>query len=247
MGKQFETRLDADLQATAQQVWDAIATGPGISSWFVGRTVFDGDTVRTAFGDDWIPAGRVTAREEPRHFSYRSDTADDGRFVAYEFLIEGRDGDATVLRSVTSGFLPGDDWGAEYEAMRYGTALFFATLVEYLRHFPGRTATPVSAFGPPVEDWPAQWRRLHAALGLTDPRPGDRVTAQLGDLGAVEGEVYFTNPHTLGIRTPHAFYRFIRGLHGAMVAGHELFVPAPGAAGAWTGFLTSIHTSKDLP
>jgi len=235
MGKRFETRLDAEVPATPQQVWEAIATGPGVSSWFVGHTDIDGDTVRTTFGEQQILAGQVTGRDEPHRFAYRGDTADDGRFIAYEYLVEGRDGAATVLRSVTAGFLPGDDWAAEYEAMQYGTALFFATLLECLRHFPGRSATPVTAFGPPVADWPAAWARLHATLGLgDDPRPGDPVRAELG---AVVGEVYFVNPHTLGIRTPNALLRFIRGLHGAMVAGHELFTPVPDAASAWTAFL----------
>ena len=48
MGKEFETRLDATVEASPEQVWDAIATGPGVSSWFVGRTEIDGDSVRTA-------------------------------------------------------------------------------------------------------------------------------------------------------------------------------------------------------
>jgi uncharacterized protein YndB with AHSA1/START domain len=237
MGKEFETRLDADLDVTPERVWDAIATGPGVSSWFVGRTEVDGDTVRTAFGDDWIPAGHVTVREPPHRFAYRTDTAPDGRFLAYEYLVQGRADGATVLRTVTSGFLPGDDWAEEYEAMQYGTELFFATLREYLRFFPGRAATPVSAFGPPVGDWPAEWARLHRALGVRDPRPGDEVRAELPDLPAIDGTVYFTNPHTLGIRTPDALYRFIRGLHGSMVAGHALFTPVPAADAAWTAFL----------
>jgi uncharacterized protein YndB with AHSA1/START domain len=240
VGKEFETRLDASVDATPEQVWDAIATGPGVSSWFVGRTEIDGDTVRTSFGDDWIPAGQVTARDQPRHFGYRSETAPDGRFVAYEYVVEGRDRAATVLRTVTSGFLPGDDWAAEYEAMRYGTELFFATLTDYLRWFPGRAALPLSAFGPPVADWPATWRALHDRLGLKDPRPGDEVRAELSGLPSIEGEVYFVNPHTLGIRTPDAFYRFIRGLHGSLGANHELFSATPGAVSAWTTFLGDI-------
>ena len=200
MGKEFEIRLDAEVPATPEQVWEAIATGPGISSWFIGRTEVDGNSVRTSFGDDWIPAGTVSTSEAPRRFAYRSDTADDGRFIAYEYLIEGRDRAATVLRTVTSGFLPGDDWADEFEAMRYGTELFFHTLVEYLRYFPGRAASPVTAFGPPVTDWPQAWRRLYAALGLDPaPRAGDLVSTEL----IADGIVYFTNPHTIGIRTPH--------------------------------------------
>jgi len=223
MGKEFDIRLDASVDATPAQVWDAISTSEGVSSWFVGRTEIHGDTVRTAFGDDWIPPAHITGRDAPHRFAYRSDTAPDGRYIAYEYLIEGRAGSATVLRTVTSGFLPGDDWAGEYEAMRYGTELFFHTLLAYLRHFPGATATPVTAFGPPVTNWPTTWARLHLALGLGDnPRPGDPARA-------VEGEVYFTNPHTLAIRTPTALYRFIRGLNGTMVASHALFGPEPSA------------------
>lgn len=151
MGKDFETHHDATVDATPDQIWDAIATGPGISTWFVGRTEIHDDTVRTAFGDNWIPTGTIKIQDRPHRFAYASEPAPDGRFIAYEYLVETHDHAATTLRTVTSGFLPGDDWADEYEAMRYGTELFFATLVEYLRHFPGQPTTPVTAF-PPVTD-----------------------------------------------------------------------------------------------
>ena len=240
MGKEFESHLDAQVPATPEQVWDAVATGPGISAWFVGRTEVDGETVRTSFGDGWIPAGTVTAADEPHRFAYRSDTAADGRFVAYEYLIEGRAGAATVLRTVTSGFLPGDDWADEFEAMRYGTELFFHTLTDYLRHFPGRRATPVTTFGPPVTDWPAAWRRLHAALGLGPaPSPGDPVHAEV----VPDGVVSFVNPHALAVRTPDALHRFLRGFHGSLVVDHALFSPAD--PGIWPAFLASLTDRDD--
>lgn len=58
MGKNFETHPDATVPATPDQVWHAIATGPGISTWFVGHTEIDGATIRTVTsnflpGDDW--------------------------------------------------------------------------------------------------------------------------------------------------------------------------------------------------
>lgn len=220
MGKEFETHLDAEVGATPEQVWDAVATGPGISSWFVGRTEVDGETVRTSFGDGWMPAASVTAAEAPSRFAYRHETTPDGRFVAYEYLVEGRAGGATVLRTVTSGFLPGDDWADEFEAMTFGTELFFHTLIDYLRFFPGRVATPVTTFGPPVTDWPHAWRELHASLGLgDDPHPGDLVrSASIPD-----GVVSFTNPHTLLVRAPDALHRFMRGFHGSLVESHSQF------------------------
>ena len=74
----------------------------------------------------------MTAWDPARRFAYRSGEAPDGRFIAYEFLIEGRAGGSTVLRTVTSGFLPGDDWAEEFEAMTLGGEIYFRTLVEYL-------------------------------------------------------------------------------------------------------------------
>lgn len=240
MGKEFASRHDAPVPATPEQVWEAIATGPGISSWYVGRTEVDGETVRTSFGEGWVPAGTVTVADAPHHFAYRSDTAEDGRYVAYEYLIEGRAGAATVLRTVTSGFLPGDDWADEFEAMRYGTELFFHTLTEHLRHFPGRFATPVTVFGPPVTDWPATWRRLHAALGLDGaPRPGDRVRAEV----VPDGVVSFVNPHALAVRAPEGVYRFLRGFHGSLIAGHVLYSAAD--PGVWPGFLAALADRTD--
>ena len=37
MGHDFETRNEITVDATPEQVWEAIATGPGIDSWFLGR------------------------------------------------------------------------------------------------------------------------------------------------------------------------------------------------------------------
>ena len=182
-----------------------------------------------------MPAGTITIRDAPHHFAYRSDTAADGRYIAYEYLVEGRAHSATVLRTVTSGFLPGDDWAAEYEAMQYGTELFFATLVQYLHHFPGRAATPVTAFGPPIADWPPAWQTLYAALGL-DPAP------RRGDTTSDGGQVYFINPHTLGVRTEHGFHRYLRGLHGAMVVDHALFTPADADPARWTTLLATLYS-----
>ncbi|MET9002171.1 SRPBCC domain-containing protein [Amycolatopsis sp. NPDC004169] len=225
MGHEFELTDLADVAATPEQVWEAIATGPGIDSWFMGRNEVEGGTggtVRGAFGE-YRPEFRIGEWEPPRKLAYGA-TAPDGRRIAYEFLVEGRDGGSTVIRCVTSGFLPGDDWEDEFEAMTAGGALFFRTLAEYVTHFAGRTATPVTAFGPPVADWDEAWARLGAELGLpARPAEGDRV--RIGQ----EGIVYAVNDQTVGVRTPEAMFRFVRGFHGAMVACHAVFTPGAAA------------------
>jgi uncharacterized protein YndB with AHSA1/START domain len=247
MGHEFERSDEVDLQATPEQVWEAIATGPGIDSWFMGRNQVEpgeGGTVRTAYGD-YGPRSTVTAWEPPHRFAHRTDRAEDGRFIAYEFLIEGRAGGSTVLRMVTSGFLPGDDWTEEYEAMTRGGQMFFRTLVEYLTHFPGRTATPLTVFGPPASaDWERARAVLHEALGLrAGATGGERVRFTPDGLEPVEGVVYFGNPDTLGVRAGDAMYRFLRGFRGPLVGSHHLFadqVDLPRAERAWRSWLDRL-------
>lgn len=247
MGHEFEHADRVEVDATPEQVWQAIATGPGIDSWFMGRNEVDDahTTVRQSFGG-YQPEHRITEWEPMRRLAYRSDEAPDGRFIAYEFLIEGRDRSSTVLRMATSGFLPGDDWADEFEAMRQGGAMFFATLGTYLAHFAGRTALPLTVFGPNVTDWPAAWRTLGEVFGLTAPaRAGDRVRFAPDGLPEVDGEVYFVNAQTLGVRTADALYRFLEGLHGPLVSCHSVFTPGftesdrDAAERAWQSWLTT--------
>lgn len=224
MGKEFEQISELRTAATPEQVWQAIATGPGIDSWFMGRNeVRSGSVIRTAFGG-YTPQHAVTAWEPHHHLAYGGERESDGRFIAYEFLIEGRDRGSTTVRMVTSGFLPGDDWEDEYEAMHLGGALMFATLGEYLAHFPGRTAVPITAFGPQVADWQRAWATLRATLGFAaQPEPGAPVNYHAPETGAIIGEVYFANAQSIGVRTEDGIYRFVQGLPGCMVAMHHLF------------------------
>lgn len=258
MGKHFEGVNEVEVSATPEQVWQAIASGPGFDSWFMGRNDVqpgpDGTWAMSCFGDLEL-SHRVSAWEDGRRLEYRSDTADDGRFMAYEFLVEGRDSGSTVLRMVTSGFLPGKelaDWADEYEAMTNGGALFFATLATYLRFFAGRAATPITAFGPPVADWPRAWAKLHAELGLTAPAAGDKVSATSDGLPPIEGAVYFANNDTLGVRTPDAMYRFLRGFHGPMIASHHVFAELDPQAlqateRAWQSWLDRVFYTQPQP
>ncbi|MFB4263014.1 SRPBCC domain-containing protein [Nonomuraea sp. GTA35] len=235
MGRDFEMPLEATVEATPEEVWEAISTGPGIDSWFMGRTEVAEGVVRTAFGRFELPPSAVTTAEPLRRFAHSSDKAGDGRFVAYEFMIEGRERGSTLVRMVTSGFLPGDDWQDEFEAMSRGLEMYFATLVEYLGHFAGRAATPLTEFGPPVADWAVAWERLYAALGGA-PEVGERARA-----GGVEGVVYHRNSQTLGLRSGDGMYRFLQGFGGAMIASHLLFEGGADQGPRWRAWLEELH------
>jgi len=250
MGHRFEQRRAAEVPAASEDVWAAIATGPGINSWFMGRSEVQpgpAGTVRTAFGE-YMPELDVTAWDPPRRFGYRSGDDPDGRFIAYEFLIEGRAGGSTVLRAVTSGFIPGDDWADEYDAMTLGGELYFRTLAEYLARFAGRFAVPVTAFGPPGTTWEHDRAALAQALGLPEsPAAGNTVHLADDELGPVEGVLFFANANALAVRTGDAFYRFLRGFGKPVVAAHQLFAdgadPEP-AAWAWRSWLARVLSPR---
>ena len=243
MGHPFENRREAEVPATPNEVWAAIASGPGIDSWFMGRSEVrpgaDG-TVRTVFGE-YAPELDVTAWDPARRFAYRSGEAPDGRFIAYEFLIEGRAGGTTVLRTVTSGFLPGDDWADEFEAMTLGGEMYFRTLVEYLASLrrPVRGAGHrVRAAGHDLDPRPARCCAAPSACRMS-PKPGDRARLTADGIGSVDGVLYFANAHTIGVRTQEALYRFLRGFGKPTLAAHHLFAEDadPGAGPARLGIL----------
>ena len=41
MGKEFSVSNEARVPASPDEIWDAIATGPGIDSWYMGRSTVE--------------------------------------------------------------------------------------------------------------------------------------------------------------------------------------------------------------
>lgn len=221
----WEQRSEAIVAASVEEVWAAIATGPGIDSWFMGRSQVapgpDGSVTTDVGG--FAMTSAVTGWNPPNHFTYRNEGPGD-RFIAFEYLIEGQDQSSTAVRLVASGFLPDDDWETEFEAMTLGGQMYFETLVAYLDHFAGRFASSVNVVGPPVTDWAAAWAGMRAALGLgAQPAVGDPVQLTVPGLALLDGQVDFVNPQALGVRTTNGLYRFIQGFVGGFVLGHHLF------------------------
>jgi hypothetical protein len=96
-----------------------------------------------------------------------------------------------------------------------------------------------------VADWERAWTALRGALGLTAPvAEGDPVRFTPEGLAPIEGVVYFVNPDAVGVRTPDALYRFLRGFYGSMIVGHHLFaggVDPQATERAWQAWLTRLR------
>jgi uncharacterized protein YndB with AHSA1/START domain len=223
----FEVREEISLDATPEQVWEAIATGPGIDSWFMGRNEVEpreGGRNQLTLGG-YTQQSTVTAWEPGRRFAFTGDENPDGTFMAFEYLIEGRDGGSTVLRLVHNGFL-GDSWEAEYDGLSTGDRMYLGKLATYLKYFPGRTATAsIQVWGPQVADPQRAWAAFTSALGLAGPvAEGDQATVAVEGLAPVDAVVdYVDQPTFLGVRSSDGLYRFIHGHEGTVVVEQHSF------------------------
>jgi uncharacterized protein YndB with AHSA1/START domain len=244
MAHPFELTEEIDLEATPEQVWAAIASGPGIDSWFMGHHQVAGhEGGRNAMSIlGFTNESTTTAWEPGRRYAYRTDEAPDGTFMAFEFLIEGRDGGSTVLRYVHSGML-GDDWEAEYDGLRKGTSLYLRTLAVYLKHFGGRTAA-YTMFLPSsqVLDETVAWRAFLDAFSIGPE--SDRARLDIDGLDPVDGIVDFASePVYLEVRTDDGIYSLIHGYTGAVVVQYHDFggkVDPAKLENAWQAWLARL-------
>jgi uncharacterized protein YndB with AHSA1/START domain len=163
--KPLRFELTIELDAPPDQVWDAIATGAGLSSWFLPSEVEEREGGAVAFHmGDTSSEGTVTGWDPPRRLVYEEPdwaalSGHEGSVVTpmvSEFLVEARSGGTCVLRVVTSAFGTGADWENEFfEHMGEGWRPYFDNLRIYLTDFPGQTATTIEASTSVPGDWGA--------------------------------------------------------------------------------------------
>ncbi len=181
--------LDIEVPGTPEQVWQAIATGPGISSWYTTHRVDEreGGAVEVSFGPGMDASGRVVVWDPPHRFMTNSG---DSVGLAFEWLVEARDGGSCVVRLVNSGFGSGQEWDAQYDGMREGWMIFLTNLRLHLEHFAGRSATP--SLPTAIWDGPraSAWDRLLSDLGLpARPAVGQRIAVVAADSPTLAGIV----------------------------------------------------------
>ena len=147
--------LTVEVHGTPEQVWQAIATADGISAWMLPTTMDErvGGEVRFHMGDT-DSVGIVTGYDAPHRITYEEPewaalaghAGAEVTPMATEFLVEAQAGGTCVVRVVTSAFGTGADWEDEFwVSMSEGWTPAFSFLRLYLEHFPGQTATTLSA------------------------------------------------------------------------------------------------------
>lgn len=175
--------VEKEVEGTPEEVWAAIATGPGISSWFVPTELEErvGGRMVCRFGPGMEGAATIREWDAPRRFYAEGDEMGGGAPVlASEWVVEAGAGGTCTVRVVNSFFADGDDWDGQLIGFESGWPGFFRVLDLYLRHFKG---LPVRSFllmnmGPGEEA--ELWGRLKEALGFAGAAVGGETRAPSG-------------------------------------------------------------------
>ncbi|MCY1058240.1 SRPBCC domain-containing protein [Nannocystis sp. SCPEA4] len=172
--------LEFVLPGTPEQLWHAMATGPGISAWFTTTTVEErvGGTIAFDFGGGAVSQGTITGWQPPARLTYEEHEWSSGAPpVATEITIRSRSGDACVVRLVHSLFTSEDTWDDELEGFEAGWPGFFEVLRAYLQHFAGQKAVSFRVSGSERGTHHEAWRHVSEALGVSGPNIGEQRAA----------------------------------------------------------------------
>jgi uncharacterized protein YndB with AHSA1/START domain len=178
-------QVEVEVPGTPEEVWQAIATGPGISSWFVPTEFEEKDgkpvAVKLNFGPGMESQSPITAWDPPRKFaSEATGWVPNSPPIATEWSVEARAGGVCVVRVVHSLFASTDDWDNQLTGTESGWPGFFRILRLYLTHFRGQRSAIMQFMAPFAGTEAEAWESLTAALGLKGVSAGQRWTAPAG-------------------------------------------------------------------
>jgi uncharacterized protein YndB with AHSA1/START domain len=184
--------LEFEVPGTPEQVWQAIATGPGITSWFSNADVEErkGGAVAFHMGAGIESSGTVTAWDPPVRFAYEEPNwSPSAPPLATEFIIESRSGGTCVVRLVHSLFASGEDWDDQLKGFETGWVSLFNVLRLYLANFFGERCTNLRGMAQSPSSEADTWRSMTRAMGLEPATPGTRVTVSFSGAPALAGTV----------------------------------------------------------
>jgi uncharacterized protein YndB with AHSA1/START domain len=179
------TQVEVEVPGTPEEVWQAIATGPGISAWFVPAEFEARDgkpvAVKLNFGPGIESHSVVTAWDPPRTFSVEGKGwAPGSPPIADEWTVEARAGGICVVRVVNSLFASTDDWDNQLEGTESGWPGLFRILRIYLTHFRGQRSALMQWMAPAAGTETEAWQTLTTASGLKGVSVGQRWIAPAG-------------------------------------------------------------------
>ncbi len=199
--------FSVEVPGTPEQVWDAIATGNGITSWFLPTDVDEreGGAIVLHMGETDSP-GTITGWDPPRRLEYEEPEwaalsghdIDSVTPLVTEFLVEAQSGGTCVVHVVSSAFGTGADWEQEFiDQAKQGWLPFFDNLRLYLTHFPGQRVTSLGvAADVPGAAGPVFSAMRDALVAGEVGKPIDTrgLTGQVERIGEAEMVLRLTDP-----------------------------------------------------
>lgn len=216
-------QAEVEVPGPPEAVWQAIATGPGISAWFVPAEVEGRVGGRTIchFGPDESMDSVATITEwQPPH-RFKAETEEGPGTVATEWVVEAKSGGTCTVRVIHSWQAEGDDWDAEFEGHAGGWLSFFKILRFYLEHFPAERSTMVQLAAQSEESVGAVFKRLMNPLGVDHGAEGQAV-APGPDAPELGGEVLEAQ------NTPEGFSVILKLDKPARAIAHMIGFPMGG-------------------
>lgn len=177
-GKRW-VELEVIVPGTPEQVWQAIATGPGNTAWWTKAAIEEhvGGAVHLDSGPYGRSEAEVTLWEPPVRFGYvEYEWAEGAPPIATEITVTARSGGRCVVRLVHSLFASTEDWDDQLEGFENGWPGYFEVLRLYLSHFAGRTSASFDVSATTEAPQSEVWKRLTEALGLAAANVGENRT-----------------------------------------------------------------------
>jgi len=191
MSKPRSLDLTVDIDATLEEVWNALTTGEGIARWFgpyAAVTPGEGGSVSIGWDPKEMWDSPITVWEPLRRMQTVSEMpSKDGSMVrlAVDYYLEALQGGKVRVRLVHSGFDDSDSWDGYIDGLDAGWTFFLFNLKHALERHRGVPRRQLSARFRTVakngDDHPvfgAKGLRVQPPVGTL--RPGDKCRLSLG-------------------------------------------------------------------
>ncbi|MCB9846334.1 MAG: SRPBCC domain-containing protein [Phycisphaeraceae bacterium] len=176
-------QVEVEVPGTPEEVWRAIATGPGVSSWFVPTRMEErqGGEIVSNFGPGMDCPATVIEWDAPRRFVAEAAMGPPGSpTVATEWSVEALAGGMCLVRVVHSLFASTDDWDNQLDGLEQGWPTYFRILRMYLEHFKGMPCSAMQFVGFSGESESKAWEKAGGELGLLKLNQGQKWSAPDG-------------------------------------------------------------------
>jgi uncharacterized protein YndB with AHSA1/START domain len=168
-------RIEVEVPGTPEEVWRAIATGPGVSAWFVPTQMEQraGGNVRSTFGPGMDATATITAWEALKRFAAECEMGPPGSpRMATEWTVEARANGRCLVRVVHSLFASSDDWDNQLDGLEQGWPAYFRILRRYLESFKDMPCYTMHYVNFSTDSDARAWEKIARELSVLDVAAG---------------------------------------------------------------------------